>query len=422
MSNALALAAVTAVLKDLLNNGIIDHDLSTQVAGAVTVTALPPDRIKVGDDEPTQINLFLYHVAPNAGWRNVGLPSRNDRGERTTNPPLALDLDYLITAYGKNDFDCEILLGYAMQMLHETPALAREAIRKAMGSGPPGTGGPPVTGDILPVHKLQAADLAEQVEQIKIIPQSLNTEEISKLWTAMQAHYRPSAAYRVSVVLIESDTPTRTPLPVAHRNIRVLPFRSPFIEEVLPPIALEGQTLTLRGRNLNADGTQLTFGALSLDDPDIIDDKTIEVKLPAGLRAGVNRVQIVQPITFGAPDDPHGGFESNAAPFILSPTITTTPPITVKRGETLRIDIRPSVGSDQRVSLLVGDRTLVIPPRPPGDPAATLAFPIPVDFPPGTVPVRVQIDGAQSQLDIDQNTNSPTFGQFLGTPNMTITQ
>ena len=43
MSNALAIASVTAVLKDLLNNGVIDHQLSG-VVGEVTVSALPPDR------------------------------------------------------------------------------------------------------------------------------------------------------------------------------------------------------------------------------------------------------------------------------------------------------------------------------------------------------------------------------------------
>ena len=43
VSNALAVASVTAVLKDLLNNGVIDHQLSG-VVGEVTVSALPPDR------------------------------------------------------------------------------------------------------------------------------------------------------------------------------------------------------------------------------------------------------------------------------------------------------------------------------------------------------------------------------------------
>src|SRR4029450_8270342 len=113
MSNALAIAAVTAVLKDLLNNGVIDHQLSG-VVGEVTVSALPPDRVLVeGQAETSRLNLFLYQVTPNAGWRNQALPSHDPSGIRVTNPPLALDLHYLITAYGANELHAEILLGYA---------------------------------------------------------------------------------------------------------------------------------------------------------------------------------------------------------------------------------------------------------------------------------------------------------------------
>ena len=57
---------------------------------------------------------------------------------------------------------------------------------------------------------LMADDLADQVELIKIIPQSLSSEEVSKLWTAFQA----SIVHRrihVSVVLIESTDPVKTP-------------------------------------------------------------------------------------------------------------------------------------------------------------------------------------------------------------------
>ena len=77
-------------------------------------------------------------MTPNQGWRNVNLPSRNGTGERLTNPPLALNLHYLLTAYGAQDFNAEILLGYAMQLLHETPVFARRDIRLAHGSDPSG--------------------------------------------------------------------------------------------------------------------------------------------------------------------------------------------------------------------------------------------------------------------------------------------
>ena len=56
---------------------------------------------------------------------------------------------------------------------------------------------------------LAASDLADQVELIKITPAAMSTDEMSKLWSAIQSHYRPSAAYQVSVVLIEGTRPAR---------------------------------------------------------------------------------------------------------------------------------------------------------------------------------------------------------------------
>ena len=44
MSGPLAIAAVTAALKDLLNNGLLDHDLS--VVGSFSVTSSPIDSLR----------------------------------------------------------------------------------------------------------------------------------------------------------------------------------------------------------------------------------------------------------------------------------------------------------------------------------------------------------------------------------------
>ncbi len=230
MSNALAIASVSAVLKDLLNNAAIDHQLSN-VVGEVKVSALPPDRVLVeGTPETSRINLFMYQVTPNQGWRNVDLPSRDSSGERTASPPLALDLHYLVSAYGASEFHAEILLGYAAQLLHETPVLTRDAIRRTLAPASPVTSVLPP-----PLDTLTASELADQVEQIRVTPETMSLEEISRLWGAIQSHYRPTAAYQASVVLIESRRSVRSALPVADdmRRIYVIPFRQPVIEGVV---------------------------------------------------------------------------------------------------------------------------------------------------------------------------------------------
>jgi hypothetical protein len=411
MSSALAIAAVSAVIKDLLHNAVIDHDLVASV-GDVIVTALPPDMIKTeGTEAKTQLNLFLYQVTHNVAWRNSQLPSHGSAGERLTNPPLALNLHYLLTAYGVKDLHAEILLGYAMQLLHETPVLSRAAIRKALDPAPlsGGSGLPPT------LESLATCELAEQIELIKIVPEAMNMEEVSRLWSAMQARLRLTAAYQASVVLIQSRKSVRPTLPVRERRVHVTPLRRPSIAAVAPQIAGKSQVLTLSGHSLVATHAKIAFGA-TLVAPLTMSDQELTVAAPASLLAGVNTLKVVHPFDFGTPVEPHAGFESNLAAFVVTPRIVA-PPVTVARGGTLTLTIDPPVGRAQRAALILGDHTVEIPPRPAAGPplTTTLEFAIPADFPAGTSLMRVQIDGADSPLASDAMT-----GEYLA-PKLSIT-
>ncbi|NWG22622.1 MAG: DUF4255 domain-containing protein [Chloroflexi bacterium] len=190
MSSALAIASVTAVLKSLLENGLVGEGVNASIGGDTIVSALPPDRITTGSDERPQLNLFLYQVTPHTGLRSLEAGS----GQIT---PLALELHYLLTAYGAQDFHIEILLGYAAQLMHRTPRLRRDAIRGALA-----TLSAADHGAAPPLQALAAFDLDQQIEQIEIRPQYLSGEELSKIWSALQARYRPSLAYKISLVLI----------------------------------------------------------------------------------------------------------------------------------------------------------------------------------------------------------------------------
>jgi hypothetical protein len=437
MSNALAIASVTAVLKDLLNNGVIDHKLSG-VVGEVKVSALPPDRVLIeGQPETSQLNLFLYHVTPNPGWRNVELPSRNGNGERTSNPPLGLDLHYLLTAYGANELHAEILLGYALQLLHETPVLTRDAIRRSLAPPNQGTGLP------APLDTLATSELADQVEQIRLTPMPMSIEETSKLWSAIQSHYRPTAAYQASVVLIESQRSARSALPVAldRRGIYVVPFSHPTIDRVvsasgdLAPIAV-GTTIEIRGRDLRGESTVVNLDGAEIAPPSAdIEPERISVPLTsplaAGTHSGVKAIQVLHRLAMGDPPADHRGFESNVGAFVLRPTITNGPVIpagdvlgltssteTVDgvdvefRAGDLRLKFDPPVGRDQRVTVFLNQ---VNPPAsaapkaytfrtgpgnglPDGvDEAASIEVPF-RNVVAGTYLVRAQVDGAESVL------------------------
>lgn len=438
MSTALAIASVTAVLKDLLNNGLIDHDVGASV-GEVIVSTLPPDRVDGLDaQKKSRLNLFMYQVTPNAGWRNAALPSRNSNGERVSNPPLALDLHYLLTAYGAEELHSEILLGYGMQLLHETPVLTRDAIRRSLTPPSPVESG----GDLPPaLAALFTSELAEQVEQIKISPAALNTEEISRMWSAFQAKYRPTAVYQASVVLIQSRGSTRSALPVRARKVKVVPFKQPIIQTINSratpgsPIVsgqsiLSGFQLVLVGFDLRGEETQVLIGGnLVPANQTEVNDNQIIASIPATTPAGVSGVQVIHKTLLGSPPAPHRGVESNVAAFVLQPRIETIGISNLQSSDSLRsadlnLTVKPAIGETQRVVLFLNQFTPISsppaavdlipdsysfvaptrrplsPPTSPPGPSENITIPI-KGVKAGSYLVRIQVDGAESPLGMN---------------------
>src|SRR5262249_53185574 len=124
MSNALAIGAVTGALSNLLQN----VNQGTGLSG-VSITTQAPDRARNGKSG-NQLNLFLYQVLPNAAWRNMDIPQRVRSGE-TAMPPLALNLYYMLTAFGDGDDDLfgHLLLGHAMRIFYDHALLGPPEIQ-----------------------------------------------------------------------------------------------------------------------------------------------------------------------------------------------------------------------------------------------------------------------------------------------------
>jgi hypothetical protein len=122
----------------------------------------------------------------------------------------------------------------------------------------------------------------------------------------------------------------------------------------------------------------------------------------------------------GTPDQPHRGVESNVVPFVLVPEITKTGgnynvsvgPVTTEtiNGQTVHsadvtVKVKPQVGKEQRVLVLLNELTATdpdaysFPVTPLTADTATLVFPV-RRARPGTYLVRVQIDGAESRLEL----------------------
>jgi hypothetical protein len=406
VSNTLAIAATTTALRNLLQTGVpaLDSDLSD-----LDVTTRSPDAAR-SNVNGTSLNLFLYRTVVNAGWSNTDMPRSVKPGE-TGYPPLALDLQYLVTAYGRDAVDKDAVshqvLGGAMSVLHDHPVLGAAEIRSA----------------------IQRNDLAEQLERIRITWLPLTVDDMSRLWTAFQSQYRVSVAYEVTVLLIDSLRPSRAPLPVLtrgqdDRGVTAVTGGAPVLRGIQPPRSQPavrlGEDVVVEGDHLDANPV-IRFASMLPEPPP-------PVELPrrppqAGESSGAFTVRPLDQA--GDPDAlsrwvpgfytvtavlaPAGlpPLVSNAIAFALAPSITVTPNasggVTAAPGTPLTVSCSPRAHPAQRVQLLFGDQVL----EPTGftnpDPASptyqttptTLTFTVPA-VGTGVYTVRLRVDGVDS--------------------------
>ena len=209
MGGALALGAVTALLKRLLENGLASAGVSTQLGADAIVSALAPDRVASGEEERPQLNLFLYLVTPRASLTTNG---RDRNGNRDA---LAVDLHYLVTAYGAQDLQAEILLGHAIATLQETPVLDQDKIRSVLEPLGHARDRRVVAA---PMAAVSNPEVAAGFDRLVIEAEFMNADAVSKIWSALQAKYHPSATYKVSAVLIGKSESTRPSAPPAKQH------------------------------------------------------------------------------------------------------------------------------------------------------------------------------------------------------------
>ncbi len=389
MSNPLALAAVTATLRNLLQAGL---DADPDLAGA-SVTTKAPDKARLPADNGNQLNVFLYQTNLDAAWRNRDLPGTVKPGERGF-PPLPMVLHYLLTAYGQNNDDVRghHVLGRALAVLHDHPLLSPAEIEAA----------------------LPASDLADQIERVRLTPEPLSVEELSKLWSSFQTNYRISTGYQACPILIDSARATLSAPPVLRRG-----------ENDRGPVALGGPPAELGaaqpvtgwsavrlGEQALLLGRSLSEGALTarLTHPRL----AAEVPLPVTVETP-ERLRLTLPdladdpdaftrwvpgfyglsILIERPDLP--AWTTNEVPLALAPRITRSP-AGVSPGDPLTVTCAPRVGTGQKVLLILGSHQ-VVPDSVanPADPAqpTTLTFTVPA-LTSGEHLVRLRVDGVDS--------------------------
>ncbi len=417
MSNGLAIAGVTYALQYSLVNLYNNAGLPF---GTVNVTCLAPDQVQSGLGSLTgpenQVNLFLHQVTHNAAWRNVDLPSLDGDGQtRLQSPPLALNLHYLLTVYGSEYWQAEALLGYALMMLHENPVLVRADIANALTAltkSPEPYPSNPLT------NVLGGCGLADQVEMLKVTPETLGREEMAWLWTALKADYRPTFPFQVTVVLMQPQLPTSVAFPALIPNVTVTPIQPAAVLDIQPPrpqiVAQSTDIVTVIGEFLNG-ATQVV---LSNSRYEIVDTILLTGVTPTSFTfvpnagfanpAGMYSLTVQFLDSSSTPTQSVGPMAFPLAPTLLDQVATV---VSNAEGRLVTVTMSPDVREGQDVSLSLA--SFSAPAQPFTGNVGSLSFQFPATLPSGPVLGRLQVDGVQNQVQFDLTKTPPFTGPMI---------
>lgn len=419
MANGFALPALSHVLRRLLLDAAPQDDLTFLGGSGWQVTMLAPDLVKRGDKDPPLLNLFLYQVGRNSGWHNRNARTHDSDGHRIAAPPLAIDLRYLITAYGSSAYQPEALLAHALIALHDRPVLTPGYIADSLK----------LPGNPAKIEKqIAASGLAEQVESVQLSIDNFSVDELARLWSGLQLGLRPSVSLLATVLLLSSRRRPQPAPPVTSRTLTTVALTRPVIESVAAEdganLPIEpGIRIVVSGQSLSGESMELLIGGA--DATAMIDETapgypaTLTVELPAALPAemltGVQTAQVRHGVQVADEPAPRPLIASNLATFLLRPRVTAAAqdagPV-----RAVLVDFAHELGDRQPVQIILeeivagvatGNRFAAIAPEGNPDVAPPKEAPRParVDLrrvwagtsaPAGTFRVLASVDGIAS--------------------------
>jgi hypothetical protein len=263
MSASTAIGMVSESLRNLL---VGEMTLSP----SVKVTILAPD--ESGGDR--RINLFLYKVQENPAFTNMDWQVKRGSPDTLVPPPLSLNLFYLMTPYAPTDpltgnAASHEILGEAMRVFYENPIVPRDYL----------------------VEGLQDAR-----EQIRIIHNTLDMEELGRVWGTFTQPFRLSILYQASVVQLDMPPASERPMPKRVRQTGVpdvrAPFSPPVVGDLSPLSGPAGTSITFHGQNLTGwRAYVMVMGRKILDAQELTQDQ-FTVLLPADLPPGFQEIRV----------------------------------------------------------------------------------------------------------------------------------
>lgn len=175
------IAAVSEQLVSLLSDRIRERE-DVGTVDPDSVALISPD--EVGEESDVRLGVYLYTVTENPTMNNADRTRTEET--RYRDPPLALDLEYLVTAYpGSSDGEETVrsvtqqrLLGLAMQIFHDNAHIDTEHL----------------------------AGASDEDADPKIAVDSEPIDVLTGLWSSFDgASFAPSITYHVGPVFIDSQ-------------------------------------------------------------------------------------------------------------------------------------------------------------------------------------------------------------------------
>ncbi len=264
MSVSTAIGMVSESLRNLLTGEMV-------ITPAPNVTVLSPNDSGGGS---RRVNLFLYKAQENASLKNLDWQVKPGDSGQLTPPPLSLNLFYLMTPYAPNDPQTgnsasHEILGEAMRVFYENPIISQDYL---------------VEG------------LSDAKHQIKIMLNTLDLDELSRVWNTFTEPFRLSVLYEVSVVQVDMLSESERAMAERVRQVGIPDFRAPFsppaVDTVSPASATAGSTITFSGQHLSGWQAYVTIMRRSVLNAFEITGDSFDVTLPGDLDPGFHEIRV----------------------------------------------------------------------------------------------------------------------------------
>ena len=184
MANDLAIYSVGESLRKYLENAYPEE---LRTLHACSFRLLSSGELVDTSNVAPALSLYLYRVTMNEHLRNHSRAGHAFDGSA----PLAIDLHSLLTVWANNSLAEHAILSWAMRELYQHPILDKSSL----------------TADA----NWSSADV------IQLIPAELSTEDIMRIWDALNPPYHLSLSYIARVVRIDAEAADSARPVVANR-------------------------------------------------------------------------------------------------------------------------------------------------------------------------------------------------------------